>query len=376
MKFQVSTDEFKKAVQLAKAVLYKSGTTNISVVLGTSTVRLVCVSGGSKLVQTLAAQTDMEGMFSLPVDLFAKLKYPGKSVELEFFANAVRFKSGSFIGKLALPVSRALTEESLLEDVPLTHVFDRDMLVTGLHLVSFDPILSSIKRRIVYMKNDQAELVLKTSDSHRGAKFKAVMPTTSAFELTLDLTPLMTVLGAGTFKKEKKSKKEEPKQIELGTTGKYVKVKCDTLEYQFPKLTGSVRDVDTLLAKLQAPVCAFCVDSRAFAGAIEAVCCVNKEKDKDIKICFKLKPAEAKKSNKAEIIVSINTKTANTAYSVPVDKAVVHSEDTIWTTYKMVKDLLNVDGLLELTFYDKLFIVKSLAYDLQFFLPRVKNIEN
>lgn len=369
--FSIDTNVLKKAVSLIGAVLPKKLEDSGFVLFEVSEGKccLTACSSGNYLKQILDVnKVNQEGKFAIQIESLTKIKYPGKEIIFSVNNNLIVFKSGNLAGELAFVVSNNKIEANIPKEIiELTHEFSYNSFVNGLKLISFPPIQDGFDRKIVMINIKDGQLVLSTNDSHRGACFKSSITDSDDLNLIVDFTSIMSLLSS--FKKDS--------TIKFGATKKLVRVYGSSLDYQFPFLTGNVRDMEVTLKQLVCgePEYSFCIDAREFRKALDSACCVvGLSKTKEVKLNLKMKKGkEVKKSveDKDMIKIAASTKVARTEYSLPVDNLI--KEGIASTTNKVLKGILVMDGFIKLSFYNKILLLESINDDLKFVLPRLQD---
>lgn len=376
--FKVSTDIFKKVLQLIKVLVPQKENVVMFEIKDGGHVLLQCGCQGVWLEQTLEA-TEVESSgpltFAAPLAILQKFKFPGKEVYIEAKAAAkksvaskISLISGKFKGSTLCVDPRKALLDKLKETTALTHCFDRESLVMGLKFLAFKPVDLAAKSKVVRLLIDNKKMYLSTNDDFRGCYY-CCDTEAEDIDTVIDFSAIVSALSL-----------LPDSEMHLGLSAKQIRVQCGFVNFEclLQFVTGALADIVTRIeAQKQNEIkCAFDVSAKDFKTAISSVSGVLSAEE-EIRIyleTFEGKEVKKNPEDKEGLKVYTRGTSVYSAYTLPIDN--LEGSGKYSVSSKLIRPLLVMDDFIRLSFYDRVLVIESLKHQLKFMLPQLAVLES
>lgn len=376
--FTISTDVFKKVLQLIKVLVPQKENVVMFEIKDGGHVLIQCGCQGVWLEHTLeVTEVDSSNLiaFAAPLAILQKFKFPGKEIHIEAKSAAkknvaakISMTSGKFKGSTLCVDSRKALLDKLKDTTELTHCFDRESLVTGLKFLAFKPVDLATKSKVVRLLIDNKKMYLSTNDDFRGCYY-CCDTIAENIDTVIDFSAIMSALSL-----------LPDSEMRLGLSSKQIRVQCGFINFEclLQFVTGTLVDIVTRIeAQKQNEVkCAFDVSARDFKTAISSVSGVLSAEE-EIRIYLEtFEGKEVKKSPEDKEGLKIYTRgaTVYSAYTLPIDNLEGGGKYSV--SSKLIRPLLVMDDFIRLSFYDRVLVIESLKHQLKFMLPQLAVLES
>lgn len=370
--FKVNTDDFKKILQLIKALVPQKENVVIFE-LTDSRISIQCGMQGIWLEQTLEViEVDSSApiTFAVPLAILQKFKYPGKTTSFEAKAGAkknvapkISIVSGQFRGSTLCVDSRKALLDRVKDATPLTHVLDKESFVVGLKLLAFKPVNVDAKSKVVRLQIDNKKMHLTTNDDFRGCYY-CCDTEAGNIDTVIDFSALMSALPL-----------LPSSSLHLGLSPKSVRVQCGFVNFEclLQSVAGNLADIAARIdaQKQQTAKCAFDVDAKELKNAITGVSGVLSAEE-EIRIYFETsKGKDVKRGPDDKDSVKVYTKgtAVYSAYTLPIDNLEGFGKFSV--SSKLIRPLLVMDDFIHLSFYDRVLVIESLKHQFKCMLPQL-----
>lgn len=362
--FKIKTSTLKRSIQLVKAVLPKGVNSSIlNFYIKENKALITTKTFGTYLKQVVEVESIMNGTFSIDLDFF-KTNFKEEYVRFKISKrnsksteNVMLFQSGNLSGSILLEMLDDIKIPK--KQVDLTHNFEYNSFINGLKFLSFKS-LKKDKNKIIKIFAQDGEMLFNTNDTHRGACFWTSTSINNNLDVSVDFTSIFSILKL----------LPENKPIQFGATDRLVHIKSGSIDYQFPYLTGNVKDVKKMIniKEKEKPKYSFNIEISDLKSIIHTI---DNSKGKEIPIYMNIKKGKKIKktpNDKDYVIFYTKSDFSTMKYKVIVDEVI--NEGLVATTNKLLDSLFLMDGYICMKFYENIIVIHSLKYNLSFFIPQ------